>query len=40
MELVVDDVHNPGGEEGCPPNDDQADDMGLCQLVGVPMHIY
>ena len=40
MELVVEDVHDPGGEEGNPPNDDHVDDMGLCHLVGVPMHIY
>ena len=40
MELVVEDVHDPGGEEGRPPNEDQADDMGLCHNVGVTMHIY
>ena len=40
MELIVDDVHDPGGEEGCPPDDDQAGYLGLCQLMGVPMHIY
>ena len=40
MELVVEDVHDPGGEEGRPPDDDQIDDMGLCHDVGVPMHIY
>ena len=40
MNLVVEDVHDPGGEEGRPPDDDQASDLGLCHLVGVTMHIY
>ena len=40
MDLVVDDVHDPGGEEGRPPDDDHGVDLGLCQLVGVSMHIY
>ena len=40
MEFVVEDVHDPGGEEGSPPDDDQVGDLGLCELMGVPMHIY
>ena len=40
MEIVVDDVHDPGGKEGGPSDDDQAGDLGLCHDVGVPMHIY
>ena len=40
MELVVEDVHDPGGEESSPPNDDHVEDMVPCHLVGVPMHIY
>ena len=30
MDLVVEDVHDPGGEECSPPNDDQAGDLGPC----------
>ena len=40
MYLVVEDVHDPGGEEGHPSNDDHAGDLGLCQIVGVSMDIY
>ena len=40
MELVVEDVHDPGGEEGRPANEDQAGDMDMCHDVGVPMYIY
>ena len=40
MDLVVNDVHDIGGEKGRPPNDDHAGDLGLSQIVGVSMHIY
>ena len=40
MKLVVEDVHDPGGEEGRPPDDDHVGDLGLCHDVGVTMHIY
>ena len=40
MDLVVEDVNDPGGEEGRPPDDDHGGDLGLCQLVGVSMNIY
>ena len=40
MDLVEENVHYPGREEGRPPDDDYVGDMGLCHDVGVPMHIY
>ena len=37
--LVVQYVHDPGGEEGCPANDDHVADLGLSPLSGDPMEV-
>ena len=40
MDLVVEDVHHPGGEEGHPSDDDHGGDLVSGHLVGITMDIY
>ena len=37
--LVVEDVHDPGEEEGHPADDDHVGDLGLCQLSVDPIPV-
>ena len=39
MDLVVEDVHHPGGEEGHPSDDDYGGDLVSGHLVGITMDI-
>ena len=38
--LVVEDVHDPGEEEGHPADDDHVGDLGLCQLSVDPIPVH